>query len=439
MAGLLDGGYSPDPLAMGLLGMGGALLTPRQLGGGIGPAMQAFSQQAMQAQMLKRQMAQDDIQRQMLGLRMSEAQEGAEDRKRRRAQEDALQQAARGAYTPAMPGVGDENNPYLPVKDTPAQFDRKRYIDNLYGAGFPGQAMKVEKSLQQDSPYAKIDPSKFTPDSLQAFAATGGRDPSVLRPFVEPPKPPAPTEIEKLIQARNLLPPGSPDRKVLDERIAALNYRQPPASMTVSYGAPFSGVGPDGKEMLFQPSNRGGPPIPTGLAAPPKVGAKPTEDENKSAGYAVRMEDALRTLTAITSKNPGAATPPVVQSMVRSVSETAANAMTPVDRQRVEAAQLDALDAALTLATGAAYTKEQLAGLSKSYFPQIGDKPATIAEKQARLQKVIETARIRAGTAAPNIDRVLGGARAAPSAPARPTPGGPGAVLKFDAQGNLVE
>jgi hypothetical protein len=59
MAGLLDRGYSPDPLAMGLLGMGGALLTPRQLGGGIGPAMNAFSQQAMQAQMLKRQMAQD--------------------------------------------------------------------------------------------------------------------------------------------------------------------------------------------------------------------------------------------------------------------------------------------------------------------------------------------------------------------------------------------
>jgi hypothetical protein len=33
MAGLL-GDYTPDPLAQGLLGLGSALLTPRQMGGG---------------------------------------------------------------------------------------------------------------------------------------------------------------------------------------------------------------------------------------------------------------------------------------------------------------------------------------------------------------------------------------------------------------------
>jgi hypothetical protein len=238
-------------------------------------------------------------------------------------------------------------------------------------------------------------------------------------------EPPEQTAMEKALIAAGIDPKSPQGQQHLRAYAQKTATHAPAASMQVSYGAPFAGVGPDGREMLFQPGNRGGPPLPTGLAAPPKAGVKPTEDENRSAGLAVRMEDALRTLTVVTEKNPGAATPPVFQSMVGMVSDKAANAMTPVDRQRVEAAQLDALDAALTLATGAAYTKEQLAGLSKAYFPQIGDKEKTIEEKRARLGKVIETARIRAGSQAPNINRILdkGSASAAPQV---------GGTLKFD-------
>lgn len=81
--------------------------------------------------------------------------------------------------------------------------------------------------------------------------------------------------------------------------------------------------------------------------------------------------------------------------------DTAANYATPEKRQQVEAAQLDILDAALTLGTGAAYTKEQLEGYRKSYFPQLGDDNATIVDKQQRLTNVIEAAKIAAGRAAP--------------------------------------
>ena len=71
------------------------------------------------------------------------------------------------------------------------------------------------------------------------------------------------------------------------------------------------------------------------------------------------------------------------------------------DRQIVEAAQIDMLDAALTLATGAAYTKEQFEGYKKSYFPQLGDTPEVIAAKKQRLQNTIEAAYSAAGRAAP--------------------------------------
>ena len=69
------------------------------------------------------------------------------------------------------------------------------------------------------------------------------------------------------------------------------------------------------------------------------------------------------------------------------------------DRLRAEAAQLDALDAALTLGTGAAYTKEQLRGYAKAYFPQIGDTPEVIAEKNDRFANIVRLARSQAGTA----------------------------------------
>ena len=77
------------------------------------------------------------------------------------------------------------------------------------------------------------------------------------------------------------------------------------------------------------------------------------------------------------------------------------NKLTSADRQRIESAQLDVLDAALTLGTGAAYTKEQIEGYRKSYFPQLGDDPATVKDKQLRLQNLLESAYISAGRAAP--------------------------------------
>jgi hypothetical protein len=81
------------------------------------------------------------------------------------------------------------------------------------------------------------------------------------------------------------------------------------------------------------------------------------------------------------------------------VGEPIANVARPEARQQVEDAQLDILDAALTLGTGAAYTREQLMGYRRSYFPQPGDKPKNIIDKKARLDTILRAARIAAGRA----------------------------------------
>ncbi|MDP3521403.1 MAG: hypothetical protein Q8S02_12360 [Hydrogenophaga sp.] len=124
---------------------------------------------------------------------------------------------------------------------------------------------------------------------------------------------------------------------------------------------------------------------------------KLTEDQGKAAGYAVRMENSLNLLNEINQTNPGATRPGVGTALLNTLPEGVANLARTEDRQRVEAAQLDALDAALTLNTGAAYTREQLQGMSRSYFAQPGDSDQTAKEKQNRLASLIETARLRAG------------------------------------------
>jgi hypothetical protein len=60
-------------------------------------------------------------------------------------------------------------------------------------------ATKLKKDVE--SPFAKIDPAKFTPESIQAFAASGGRDYGVLKPIEDKA---GGTEFERLIAS---LPP----------------------------------------------------------------------------------------------------------------------------------------------------------------------------------------------------------------------------------------
>ena len=131
----------------------------------------------------------------------------------------------------------------------------------------------------------------------------------------------------------------------------------------------------------------------------------PSEGERKAATLLMRLEGSQKQLNTALQENPEASKPGLLASGLRGVGlESAANTMaTGSERQRVEAAQEDILDAALTLGTGAAYTKEQLRGYAKSYFPQIGDTPENIADKKDRLANVIQAAKIAAGRSAQGV------------------------------------
>lgn len=132
-----------------------------------------------------------------------------------------------------------------------------------------------------------------------------------------------------------------------------------------------------------------------------------TESE-RTAGYlTTRLKNSLNQLQAAVGETPTAASPNFRAELVKYVtkSDYLKNLVNPEARQRVEAAELDILDAALTLATGAAYTREQLENTRSTYFPALGDKPATVRDKAVRLDQLLKDAAMtKAGRAAPTLD-----------------------------------
>lgn len=129
----------------------------------------------------------------------------------------------------------------------------------------------------------------------------------------------------------------------------------------------------------------------------------PSEGERKAGFLANRIKFGLQQMADVIGAKPPAASPEVLPTLVKFITQSdfLSNKLTSSERQQIEAAQLDILDSALTLGTGAAYTREQLEGYRKSYFPQLGDSPQTIAGKQARLENLLESSYVTAGRAAP--------------------------------------
>jgi len=130
----------------------------------------------------------------------------------------------------------------------------------------------------------------------------------------------------------------------------------------------------------------------------------PTESERTAGFLAARLQNSLSQYQTVVGGNPKAALPNLTAEVVKGVtrSDYLKNLVNPEDRQRVEAAQFDMISAALTLSTGAAYTKEEIENQRMALFPQLGDKPETIRDKAVRLNSLLGQAKIKAGRAAPS-------------------------------------
>jgi hypothetical protein len=129
----------------------------------------------------------------------------------------------------------------------------------------------------------------------------------------------------------------------------------------------------------------------------------PSEGERKAGFMANILDKNILQMQTALGVDPTAVKPNVPASIVAAIAgeNVLSRSITPAQRQIVEDSQLDVLDAALTLRTGAAYTREQLLGMRGTYFPRIGDSSETVKAKQARLETLLSSAYINAGRATP--------------------------------------
>jgi hypothetical protein len=129
----------------------------------------------------------------------------------------------------------------------------------------------------------------------------------------------------------------------------------------------------------------------------------PSEGERKAGFMANILDRNILQMQDALGIDPKAVKPNVPASIVSAIAgeNVLSRTMTPAQRQIVEDSQLDVLDAALTLRTGAAYTPVQLTAMRATYFPVLGDTPQAIKAKQQRLETLLEGAYINSGRATP--------------------------------------
>lgn len=159
-------------------------------------------------------------------------------------------------------------------------------------------------------------------------------------------------------------------------------------------------------------------------------GANITEGERNAGGYAARMVEASKLLDQFegkgraTYKTDALGGVPLVGRALQTSAMTA-------EQQQYRQAQEDWVRAKLRKESGASIAPDEMAREISAYFPEPGDRPENIAQKR-QARAVANQAMVQsAGRGAPKAEA------AKPAAP-MPTPK-PGAVLRFDAQGNPVQ
>lgn len=186
-------------------------------------------------------------------------------------------------------------------------------------------------------------------------------------------------------------------------------YRGGPDSLEPIPGGPADPSGYPAKAPAgFRFTQDGDLEAIPGGPSDPKSQGKPSESERTAGFLAGRAKDATLRLAQAARDNPEAQNPTLGVETVRGIfGDTPANYISDDERQIIRAAQIDIIDAGLTLGTGAAYTKEQLEGYREVYFPKLGDSEATIASKREALRSLLVNAQTKAGGAAPDIEAAI--------------------------------
>lgn len=188
-------------------------------------------------------------------------------------------------------------------------------------------------------------------------------------------------------------------------------------------------VGGDGQTLEFIP---GGPADPTSKAG----GGKPlTEGQSKALLFGTRMQEANSILDELASNGVNTSVP---GSRAGFGVGAAINALQPADRQRLDQAKRDFLNAVLRRESGAVIADTEFNNGDKQYFPQPGDGEAVIAQKKRNREVAMRGILAEVPDGDSRVSQVRGGG-AQPTKPGTPLKRGAAQAAPADLGGIEAE
>lgn len=239
--------------------------------------------------------------------------------------------------------------------------------EQLYAQLAPEQYV-ASKVKPAESPLAKIDRKDYTKESFNKYLKTGN-----IGDLETVPK-----DTESWSEPYQLGGQTVQKNNATGQIRQAVNL---PSTTTVTYGAPVSGLDAQGNPVFFQPSKGGGAPaIIPGVTPQPAVVAAPTESQAKAATFYSQMTSASDELNNLKTEgfDPNK---PATQAEV-SIAGTKASAFVSPEAQRARQAQEQWAESFLRIKTGAAATQGEVDRNVRTFFPSIGDSPATVTQKE---------------------------------------------------------
>jgi len=187
---------------------------------------------------------------------------------------------------------------------------------------------------------------------------------------------------------------------------------------------------PDG--LMYVPKAVGGAAMPVMGAGGTQLegtGAKPTEDQSKSAGFAFRMQESTKIFNQPVTGVDGQpiidpktnkpitleeafGRPGRFQAIMRSIPSAGlttgvANVFETSGRQQYRQAQENWVTANLRPESGAVIGAEEMEKEITKYFPQVSDSPETIAQKSRARRDTQLAVKVRAGPAFKQLEKMV--------------------------------
>jgi hypothetical protein len=364
--GLLDG--LNDPMAMGLLGAGAALLQPRRVG--FGDAINAFQGSAVETQNRVALQKRNEQQTQLLMMQLAQMKEAQEREKQRRMMAQQFNQTGAQQAASLPGGPTPQNAAQIP--NMPGGFDANGYMQALLGAGDLEGASKA---------------SGFIPKPAEDFTLSEGQTRHGADGRVKASGAPKQGEFERMLSS--IYPPGSPEyARALQNWVTKQTTHQP--QVNVSYGAPMAAVNPaTGKVELVRPDNKGGMTFTGVKPAPTDRDIRPTDGQSNAALYASRMQEADKLINDLEGKYNRYQLA-ARQTAGQGVVGTVANSLISSEVQKVDQAQRNFINAVLRRESGAVIAEPEFKNAAIQYFPQPGDSIEVVRQKAANRRTAIE-------------------------------------------------